>query len=234
MPQFFVDKNIEEGQETEIRGKEAHHISSVLRLSDGDWIVLSDGKGNSFKATIISATARSVRVKMGNKIEHKVNIAAPTLALALIKPDRFEWAIQKAIELGCKTIIPFISTRCAYKADKLDRWQKIAHEAAKQSGLPFEPKIEPIVELKKLCEYSNKFPNRYLFYEGEKDKYIKLVEKKSDLLIVGPEGGFTPDEIICAKRNAITTISLGSQILRVETAAIATLTIWQYELGNMN
>lgn len=246
MPQYFIDKTYAPGESVEIKGPDAHHILNVLRLKTGDWIVLSDGCGKSFKTVIMSTTSKSVEVSIESIIERNKTAPPPVLALALIKKDRFEWCVEKTVELGCRRIIPFISTRCIIKlkgdnSRKLKRWNDIALQAAKQSGLPFVPKVEHPLSFGALCELSDEFDEKILFFEGEDAKTVKgywsdANEKSKDdtLVIVGPEGGFTNDEIEMATGHQIDVLSLGQQILRVETAAITAVTLWQYEKGNMS
>lgn len=242
MPQFFIDKTFRIGDNIEIRGSDARHISQVLRLKTGDWIILSDGDGNSFRAIIEKSSPSNVTARIQDKIARREGKMPPALALALIKADRFEWAIEKAVELGCRRIVPFKSARTVPQytvganAGKIERWQKIALAAAKQSGLPFRPVIETPLEFSQLMEHANR---AVLFYEGEEKNDIRSLwnsryAAEVNTLIIGPEGGFTGEEILLARQSGVETASLGTQILRVETAAIAALTIWQYELGNMD
>lgn len=242
MPQFFTENKIAAGTEVTIRGPEARHISKVLRLKEGDWIVLSDGTGRSFRSVIKNVKYASVQAAIKEEVTRQETNPPPVLALAVIKKDRFEWAVEKAVELGAGRIIPFTCVRtvmhCAKAAveAKEKRWQKIALAAAQQSGFPQKPVIGKTLEFGELCTVSKKFGTAILFYEGEKDTHIGSIlknrEKKPDaLLIIGPEGGFTDDEVRRAKDAGILTASLGTQILRVETAVITALAIWQYEMG---
>lgn len=242
MPQFFIDKKFSKGSEVEIRGGDARHIAQVLRLKSGDWIVLSDGDGNSFRAVIKESSPTGVIAAVESKLTRHDGKIPPTLALALIKADRFEWAIEKAVELGSSRIVPFKSARtvpqyaAGASARKIERWQKIALAAAKQSGLPFRPVVE---DSREFAEIVRTAKNPVLFFEGEEKNDIRSLwnlrsAAQSDTLIIGPEGGFTGEEVALAKKSGAVTASLGTQILRVETAAIAALAIWQYELGNMD
>lgn len=243
MPQFFIDREIEEGLEVDIGGGDAKHISRVLRLRPGDWLVLSDGRGRSFRTTITKSQTTFVHVLIGAEIRRKMAAAPPALAIATIKRESFEWAIQKAVELGCTRIIPFESSRTiAQDRDldrRLERWRRIATEAAKQSGLPHRPQVDKITRLEDLFAAGNPFRHIILFYEGEDRGGIHSLFQKGapisgpTLLIIGPEGGFTQEEIGLARGAGAIVVGLGPQILRVETAAIAAITIWQYELGNM-
>jgi len=246
MPQFFIEQECDVGRDVELTGSNAHHISNVLRLEKDDWIILSDGKGRSFRSTIIESNTNRVLAHIDEEVSAKFIHTAPILALSVIKRDRFEWAIQKAVELGCNHIMPMsskrtVSHRANVDSKKLERWRQIALEAAKQSGLPFRPKIDPPIGFDVICERAANYHPVAMFYEGEERTSIKdfwnayrsTERDVPPLIIIGPEGGFTDKEVGKARDVGITTISLGRQILRVETAAITTLAIWQYELGNM-
>lgn len=247
MPQFFIDKKLSPGSVFEISGADARHIANSLRLLPGDWIVLSDGHGKSFKASILVSSPKSVKVLLENEVTRPSKIKPTGMALAVIKPERFEWAIEKTVELGCGHITPFVSARSILKYSdqitkrRLDRWEKIAAEAAKQSGLPLLPKVNSVKTFSELFSRSLQFGQRVLLYEGEREKDVSSFLKnkirqndRPDILIIGPEGGFTEAEIDEAHANGAITLSLGHQILRVETAAVATFAIWQYESGNMS
>ena len=243
MPQFFTDQLLEVGLITRISGREAHHIIDVLRLKEGDWLILSDGKGKSFKAEIKSVKSKMVEVNISTELPRKFNLPSPALAVAVIKHDRTEYIIQKAVELGISNIFPFFSSRTIPKyttkvsQEKLDRWKDIALEAAKQSGLPIKPEVKMPVEFSNLCSLFKNYQKSLLFWEGEKRSDIKSEVsglKSQVLLIIGPEGGFSQEEVDYARERGVTTVSLGSQILRVETAAIVALGIVQYELGNLS
>ncbi len=251
MPQFFIDRELTEESDVEIRGADAHHIADVLRLAEGDWLVLSDGRGSSFRATIIESRPRSVRARVGGRIPRREGRPAPALAIASIRGERLEWAVQKCVELGSSRIIPFDSKRTVRPASsqgggrKARRLEKIALEAAKQSGLAALPSVEAPISFEQLCESLAEFSPAILLYEGERTTDIRSVlagpraggkegRHKAPILIVGPEGGFTAEEVARATSRGAIAASLGSQILRVETAAVAAMAICQYELGNMD
>lgn len=245
MPQFFIDEDIRVGSEIEITGSDAKHIASSLRLKAGDWIALSDGCGRTFRAEIVSSRRSCVRVKIESEMRSMRTAKAPTLALAMAKRDRFEWALQKVVELGVEHVVPFHSARtvvvCRDQDSRISRWRKIACEAAKQSGLPTKPEIKTPVSFAGLCEFAKGHEYRVLFYEGEENcdlrsfwKARRIGRAASSLLAIGPEGGFEASEIELARSEGFSVLGLGPQILRVETAAIAAVTIWQYELGNLD
>jgi 16S rRNA (uracil1498-N3)-methyltransferase len=244
MPQFFIDKEFEQGEEVLISGKDAHHITDVLRLRDGDSLVLSDGQARSFRARIVSTSKAKVRAMVEAELPRRKSSVEIDLAIAVIKQDRFELAIQKCVELGCSRIFPFTTARTSParmvkdKARALLRWRRIALEAAKQSGLAKVPSIEEIVPFDHLIRTSSSYDVSALFYEGEdktsiSDLWRSGLKGNRHMLIIGPEGGFTRDEVDAAREAEVEILGLGTQILRAETAAIAALAIWQKESGNM-
>ncbi|MFA4874452.1 MAG: RsmE family RNA methyltransferase [bacterium] len=250
MPQFFVDEVMEPGREIEIRGGDAKHISQSLRLRDGDWLMLSDGSGRTFHARITLSSPRAVRALIEREAVRRKGVTPPVLALALASRDRFEWAIEKAIELGCRRIMPFVSMRSErirIKADvarKLERWRKIAVEAAKQSGLPFLPQVDAPIDFKGLCANMGSLGPCLFLYEGEFKKGLRsalrdlnerrALDKAGPVIVIGPEGGFADEEASLAKGAGAVAVSIGQQILRVETAAITAIAVCQFELGNMD
>ncbi len=245
MPQFFVDAQFDIGEEIAVRGSDAKHITAVLRLAAGDWLILSDGAGKSFRGEIRSATNRSVIVRIVEEVTRRAQQQPPVLAHAIIKHDRTEMIIQKAVELGIQHIIPFQSARTIPRLTagitdaKLNRWRRIAREAAQQSGLPVLPAVDPPQTFDRLIGSATRFDTVLMFWEGERRRDIaslreRLCSRGTILLIIGPEGGFSPAEVHAATEQGALTVSLGHQILRVETASIAALSICLYETGGFN
>lgn len=246
MPQFFVDKKIKVGDSVELSGKNAKHISQVLRLKPEDWLMVSDGEGRTFRSEITSSTRTTVQLKIIVEIERSKGVPTPVVAISIIRPERFEWAIQKCVEIGISKIIPLHTERTSsFRKDvtdvKISRWQKIAAESAKQSGLPFLPEIAEAVAFNDIFNSAKDYDVIAMPYEGEDSLDVKTfwqnrkISKKSkrDLILIGPEGGFTSNEVNLARSNDVATLSFGKQILRTETAAVVACTLWQYELGNM-
>lgn len=235
MPQFLINKASIKDNIATISGNDAKHISQVLRLKTGDWLMLTDGCGNRWQGKIISSSTKNVSASLTILPSNDQTTEPITLAQAMIKSDRFEWIIQKSVELGCSQIIPFTSERTIISGSKQERWQKIAFEAAKQCGTAIRPKIEEPISFNELLKRLKQFQRTILFWEGEQSQTLsnpKPVTRNSQtLLIIGPEGGFTKDEVNSAKEAGAVTCSLGPLILRVETAAIAAITLMQFRLG---
>ncbi len=239
MPQFLIDGSLVKNGSVILTGADAKHISTVLRLKAGDWIMLTDGKGGRFKAKIVISTPKQVEAKIveDKSVATGKTLADMTLAIAIIKHDKFEWIIQKAVELGCSKFIPFTSERTIPKladaSKKLKRWQKIADEAAKQCGTAIRPMIHTPVPFAGLFDATCDITQKILFFEGEamQDLKTSTLKHSNTLIIIGPEGGFAPGEVKAALEAGATSCSLGPLILRVETAAIAGLTLVQNKLG---
>lgn len=244
MPQFFIDTKLIAGSEVEIRSGDARHIVNVLRLKAGDWLVLSDGSGTSFRAHITEARAGLVRAAVDETVAMRHAPSSVTLAHAIIKHDRTEFVIQKAVELGIANIVPFVSERTIPRLASVDdrrlkRWQRIALEAAKQSGLPFKPTVHLPASFETLCISFSSYDTVVLFWEGERTQ--ALSELASSIkpgarvcVVVGPEGGFTSAEVEAARAAGAQTVSLGPQILRVETACVIAAALVQYEMGGFD
>lgn len=213
--------------EFDMTPEQSHHISTVLRMTDGKIVRLADISGFFFYG-LIQINKSGVRVKVtqpiAEKRESKVNI---TLAVALIKGERWDWMLEKATECGVSKIVPFISSRCVVKDKpeaaqrKLVRYRKILSEAAEQSYRNLVPTITEPVTLKQLIDHKSHM--NFIAYEKENHSYLTDVraEISSVTIIIGPEGGFSADEVEYLTNNDFISVSLGKRIFRAETAAIA-------------
>ncbi|MCX6701897.1 MAG: RsmE family RNA methyltransferase [Candidatus Zambryskibacteria bacterium] len=201
-----------------------HQWRSVFRYNVGSQVILFDGSGIDYLCMITSlrnlgATVSIIKkTKIGEVISRK-NI---WLCIALIKKDNFELVVQKATELGANHIVPIICEHSEKKKLKMDRMQKITIEASEQSGRGSVPTIHEVVSLQEVLQ-SNILPNEKLVFHigSEKLKIESYKEIQEIALFIGPEGGFSDKEIALFKSYNIPTVSLGTQILRAETAAIA-------------
>ena len=229
--------------EMEITGDDAHHLMRVLRCKIGDTLTVADAQRQAAEAEIVGCTARSVQLRLVRKLaadaEPPVRVA---LAQCLLKADKMDWIVQKAVELGADRIYPVASENCVvrYDAEKCAarrlKWQKIAMEAAKQCGRDAVPVVEAVRPLVALLEDTR--DARQLFcYEREDALGLKAALRDEDaasyLLLIGPEGGFSPQEAALCQRFGAAAVSLGPRILRAETAALAALSAVLYEKGDL-
>lgn len=248
MHRFFVEKSQVRENIAHINGDDAKHLEKVLRLKPGDVIEIVVGEEQEYVGEILEVQGKNIGVKLlepsSMKRESPLKI---TLYQALPKASKMELIIQKAVELGVRRIVPVMSERCVVQLKnekdqrkKLERWQKIAYEAAKQSKRLIVPEITLPVTLKDAL-VNLKEEAQVVAYEEERTSGLKglsfLMEKTSPLssigLWIGPEGGFTKEEINELTRKSVYSVSIGPRILRTETAGLALITMVQYERGDL-
>ncbi len=234
-PRFFVDTGNRIGDKIFIKDDENIHLRSVLRLKVGDEIELCFGQGEIFTCELISvdkkeSVAKIISVTQEQKF--KVNV---TLFMAITKSERMDWAVQKCTELGVTHIIPFESKFCTAKdkGNKLDRLNRIAISACKQSGRAYLPVISSTISFDELINRV-KENQTILAYENDDTSaksVISSLQDKNTALIIGSEGGFTESEVTALVKAGAKCISLGKNILRAETAAVALTSVIMYQLG---
>jgi 16S rRNA (uracil1498-N3)-methyltransferase len=245
MPRFFVPKKNLSDTHGVIDGQELVHLRKVLRLVSGDRVTIFDDSGWEHEAVI-----RSVNAEQG-KIEIVRSYAAAresplqvTLGVALTKGEKMDWIVEKATELGVKTIIPFSSSYSVPQLDekkivkRTERWQKIALSATKQCGRTRVPEISPLREYQKLVNEVRPQTLKLIFWERELHRSLYHVHEmhgdvRAVLLVIGPEGGFTVEEAQLAQRQGFESVEIGRRILRAETAAVSALTLVQFLWGDL-
>lgn len=217
MQQYFVDRKLKVGDNILLREDIIYHLTKVLRNTNKTFR-LADTEGSIFLCNLINNKEAIVNELLDENNELDCDI---TVILALYKSDKFELTIQKLTELGVKIIIPYNAVRSVVKetkADKkLERYKKIAMEAAEQSHRNFVPEILSAINLEDIEKYKSDL--NFVAYEKEDNSELTL-KAKSITYIIGPEGGFTEKEISKLIELGFTSISLGKRILRAETAAI--------------
>lgn len=242
MRRFFLNGIISETME--LTGTDAHHIARVLRMAVGDNVIIADTNERTAKAEITAITDEVVTLSL---IEYLEDDSEPTvkvrLAQCLPKSDKMEFIVQKAVELGAVSIQPVNSENCVvkYTADKqtkrVERWQKIAHEAAKQCKRAAVPTVEPIITLKELLSRVADDETVLFCYEAEDGRTLRQVLKtyqaEKYTVLIGPEGGFSPEEARLCQEMGAHPVSLGGRILRTETASLAALTMVLYAHGEL-
>lgn len=238
MPRFFIPTPPLD--EVIFEGEEARHIAKSLRTKPGEEIMLCDGKGFDYKCIALSVGEKTV-LKV---IEKRPNMSEPSVYLhlyqALPKGNKMEFIIQKAVELGVCEITPVLTSRCIVRLTPEDfekkrgRYQKIAKEAAKQSGRGIIPRVNSLLIYTDALNILEK-EDAIIFYECGGASLRELVppEQKKISFFVGSEGGFSLEEINMAKEKGAQVASLGSRILRCETAPICAASIFLHLTGNI-
>ena len=222
-----------------IDSSESHHIIHVKRLKIGDSIIVFNGTGDEFEAEIEDIEDNRVNVRINQqKTISKENIVEIDIAFAIPKGKRSHLLIQKCTELGVHKLIPINYARSVVKLKddcsvKIEKWQKIAIEASKQCGRNTITEIGNVVDFDNILNTSDSYDlPLFACSQSDSDNLKNTLQehpKPNNILsFIGPEGGFTSNEIETAKRAGCKFVSLGSQILRVETAAIAVSAILSY------
>lgn len=245
MPKFFIKANQIENDTINLTGEDVKHIANVLRKQIGDEInICNISTSENFLCQIEETNKEFIRCgiikKLLSEAEPKTQI---TIFQGLPKAEKMELIIQKCTELGAKQFIPVQMERSVVKLDsksenkKIERWNKIAETAAKQSGRDFIPKVENLINLQKLCNLIQKYDIVLLAYENEENTtlkaILKTVKNKENLkigIIIGPEGGIDRKEVEKLVEAGAKTITLGKRILRTETVGLVMTSIIMYEL----
>lgn len=232
-----------------VTGGDAYHLGRVMRARPGDHIVVADDAGRVGEYRLTGFTDSSVAMELVRRIEERTESPLELiLAQCLPKGDKLELIIQKATELGADVIVPLTSDNCVVKYDgrkaqaKQERWQKTASEAGKQCGRGRLPRVLPIRPLAEWLrsaaqgDYGDML--MCMCYENEERQGIKEFlqrhrEAARVAVVIGPEGGFSLAEAALAKELGVAAVSLGTRILRAETAAISAAAIVQYEMGDL-
>ena len=241
MHRFFVDPSAFVGDRTILPAALAHQLQHVLRLHVGERVLLLDNAGWEYQAELTALEKRGAQarilVRQPVAGEPRTHV---TLYQAVLKGPRFEWVLQKGTELGIAAFVPVITARCvAIPRDagaKVARWQAIIREAAEQAGRGRIPLVGTPVTFAGACAQVDT-ENALIAWEEERGTSLRDVldregkEKASWSLFIGPEGGFTPEEIALAQGFHIRPVRLGPRILRAETAGMAMVAALFFALG---
>lgn len=248
MQRYFVERNQFHDHRVDILGDDAHHIQRVMRSRAGDKLIVCDGAGREVLAEITELGKDLVRLEI---IEERRSESEPAvkvwIAQSLPKADKMETVIQKGTEVGADRFIPFLSARTIVQYDakkeakRLDRWRKIAKEAAEQAHRGIVPEVEVPLTWKQLLALLPETGAALICYEQEQGssglrqvlqewkQSSAAADGKPLMLVIGPEGGFEPSEVETFTAAGGKSVSLGRRILRTETAAVVGLTGILYE-----
>jgi 16S rRNA (uracil1498-N3)-methyltransferase len=228
-----------------ISGEKARYLATVLRCKAGEDIIIFDGRGASYKALLKSVAKREVIAEIIEAVNEKTESPLNVVLLqGLLKGEKMDLVVQKAVELGVKEIVPVITERSQVReTTKVERWRKIAEDASRQSGRSAVPHIlEPISfsdVLSNFSPYAAHFKTFkcLIFWEEGGSGLAQIKESTKTprglMMAVGPEGGFTKNEAAEAESKGFVITSLGNRILRAETAAIAATAIVQFIFGDL-
>jgi 16S rRNA (uracil1498-N3)-methyltransferase len=246
MRRFYISPENWNPDALALTGTEAHHARDVLRMKPAEKLVLFNGRGREITAEIVDLSGDGIQLRKLHEAETPALRCRITLGQAIPKGKNMDLIVQKAVEIGAAEIAPIISDRTVVQVDpesaaqKHVKWQQIAIEAAKQCGQNWLPQVHEPCRLGDFFTASATFDLRLIGSLQPDAQHLKeiLAEYSSEhrhlpesvLMLIGPEGDFTPAELALARRHACRPITLGPIILRVETAAIYCLSILSYEL----
>ncbi len=241
MARFFVDAAALDGARIVLTGENAQH-AKVLRLKAGEEVLVCDGEGMECRCAVEEMSAGEVCLSVLEKRPSQTEAAVKvSVYMAFPKADKLEHVIQKATELGAYEIVAFPSARCISKPDdkslkkKLERWQKIAASAAEQSGRGRIPQVVVLPSFAAALERAATADKALMFYENEHAVTLRMALETESFetvsLLTGPEGGLEEKEVVQAREAGLQVCTLGSRILRCETAPLCALSAVMYAVG---
>ena len=230
----------------EITGPDAHHLMHVLRARIGQQLTVVDAAGRAARTEITGFTAACVELRLLERlVEQTESPVEIVLAQCLPKGDKMDFIVQKAVELGASRVIPLKSVNCVVKYDakksagRQEKWQRIPDEALKQCRRSRRLAVMPLMALTDWLSLQQEPAAGAMFmcYEGAARQplrtYLQELTCQCYTALIGPEGGFAPEEVSQSLAAGVQTVSLGPRILRAETAALAALSVLQYEKGDL-
>lgn len=256
---FFVPPDAIQASRVSLTGGITHQMRNVLRMAPGERVVLLDDSGWEYEVELEALQKDEVT----GRVLHKTLAAGEprtkiTLYQGILKGHHFEWVLQKCTEIGVVEFVPVISDRCLMSslddisANKTARWERIILEAAEQSQRGRLPRLQPPMLFPQACDHTRRSGLVLMPWEEEEQVPLRRLLMQEDgagavaepegrntrrpfsiSLLIGPEGGFTTEEADLARRYGIHTVTLGSRILRAETAALVASALVLYEMGDL-
>lgn len=242
---YFVGNDQIHDEHVTIEGDDAHHILKVMRMKPGERLIVCNENAQAFSCFVEEGTGQRVRCRIDHQVEEERELPIHvTIVQGLPKGDKLELIVQKATELGVTAFIPFESERAIVKWEqplkvqkKLDRLRKIAKEAAEQSHRSMVPLIESPISLIELLAKKDDYTHKIVAFEeeakrGERRGFANLLQSikqgESLLVVIGPEGGLSEQEVDAFKESGFESVGLGPRILRTETAPLYVLSAVSY------
>ena len=229
-PRLFIDEQLSEGAELRIEGGQAHYLLNVMRLKEGAPVKLFDDQSGEYLATVTATGKRDLVLTVQGKLRDR--LASPDLWLcqALIKKDRLDWIAEKSCELGIGRFVPLLTRRCVVDKVKEDRLRSQMIEAAEQCERTTLPEIAPLIKLEAILIDWPQDRTLYFCDERGGEPFGDTVRQRQTAkaaILIGPEGGFTDEENAAIRAAPFAVpVSLGPNILRADTAAVAAIAVW--------
>ncbi len=247
MQQFFAEPSWIRENKIFMQGSDVNHIRNVLRMKPGEDVRVNDGRGKTYLCCISSYEEQTAVLDILKELDSDTELPSRIILFqGLPKGDKMEWIVQKAVELGAYSIVPFAAKRSVVKLDekkaakKRARWQLIAKGAAEQSGRGIIPEVSTVRTFAEALGMAGDLDVVLIPYELEEGmkETARMLENiecgQSVGIFIGPEGGFEEEEVERAKEAGAYAITLGKRILRTETAGLTTLSVLMYHLESRN
>ena len=245
MHRFFIPPNTIHDNRVILRGDIVHQIRDVLRMRLGESIILLDNSSYAYQTELALIDRDTVRGVIREKWKLETEPSARiTLYQGLLKGQKFDWVLQKGTEIGIAAFVPVLAARCVMSnledvsGMRLERWERIVVEAAEQAGRACLPHLSNPTLFMQACGLAERGGLSLIPWEEEHNRSLRetmsqVPKSKQINLFIGPEGGFTEEEIATAKEHGVIPVSLGPRILRAETAGLAAASAILYELGDL-
>lgn len=239
MDLFYTRPELVTSRTVRIIGDEARHIAKVMRYGPGDRVGVTDGQGLEYLVELSQVSEGLVTARILTRTSSpREPLSRITLAQGVVRGSRMEVLVELATELGVYEVIPMLTSRTSLNPSqaRIERWQRIACAAMKSALRSILPKIHPPLGFREVLELSKGYQLSVMAWEGESQDHLRdLVGERPRriLLMVGPEGGFSPDEVSAARGSGVKTFSLGLRRLRSETAGVAAVALLLHELEEM-
>jgi 16S rRNA (uracil1498-N3)-methyltransferase len=237
-PRIYTPQTLAGSSLVELEQQASYHINKVLRMQEGDSLILFNGDGFDYSARIDSIHKKSLSASMDVAIASETESPLSIhLGIGISKGDRMDWIMQKATELGVTTITPLFTerTEVRLKGERLEKkhqhWQQIIISACEQSGRSVLPQLAPATRIDMWTE-NTQAEKKFVLHHRSTQPLDGKVTPKSIVLLVGPEGGLSEAEIMAAEKHNFDALALGPRVLRTETAPLAALSVLQFLWGD--
>jgi 16S rRNA (uracil1498-N3)-methyltransferase len=243
---FFLERERIFSEIPMLTGPDVRHVRTVLRLKPGDELFLFDGEGLEYRAKITDTTSKAIVLSVGEAFPSASESPAQiTIGQCLLKARKMDGVVRQLTELGVHALVPVVAERTVPRpkterwAEKERRWKAIAWEALKQCGRSQTPRLDPPVSFEALLRASQPYDHKFIFHSEppSKSTFTTHTGQTRDglkvLALIGPEGGFTRDEVHAALGSGFCCVSLGPRVLKADTAVVAACTVLQYLFGDL-
>ena len=239
IPRIHTGSPLAAGHQCELDDNAAQHVGRVLRMQPEQELLLFNGDGYDYRASIVAASKKNVTVEVHEQLENTTESPLNVvLGQTLSKGDRMDYAVQKAVEMGVSQIVPLSTERCDVKLKgdrdkRLRHWQQVAISAAEQCGRARVPEILPVMTLSQWLEHTQGCDVRLVLHHRTGQNLASMTRPATVALMIGPEGGLSPGEILQAEAGGFVPVALGPRVLRTETAPVAALALCQWLWGDI-